>query len=314
MSPPSPKRRLSARGNVCKLTPVNITRRLARGLPRGLKRQLGALRRRLRALPARTRRQKEHLLADPSLSERERDLLARASGAIYFDDGMYTGDGAHYYRVGLSAIRCIDEALGRAGIGEVRSVLDMPSGCGRVLRFLIHRFPGARVTACDLQRDAVDFCAATFGATPAYSAPDLDGVSLGARFDLAWCGSLVTHLDAAGILSLLEFFKRHLSPGGLLVFTTMGDYVARRIPTREFDYGLAEDQIPAITGEYARAGFGFRNYPRGSYDVASGCGVTLTSPGWVREQVRRAGGWREVYFAERGWDNHQDVFGFVRRD
>jgi SAM-dependent methyltransferase len=268
----------------------------------------------LRALPARTRLQKRRLLADPSLSARERDLLRRASGAIYFDDGMYTGDGAHYYRVGLSAIRCIDEALRQSGVGEVRSILDMPSGCGRVLRFLVHRFPGARVTACDLQRDAVGFCAATFGAVPAYSAPDLDEVALGARFDLAWCGSLVTHLDAASILALMRFFKRHLSPGGLLVFTTMGDYVARRIPTREFDYGLAGDQIPLITGEYARAGFGFAGYPQGSYDVASSCGVTLTSPEWVREQARRVGGLREVYFAARGWDDHQDVFGFVRRD
>ena len=281
-------------------------------LPRGLKRPLGSLRRRLRALPARTRRQKSRLLADPALPPHERDLLKRASGAIYFNDGMYTGDGAHYYRVGLSAIRCIDAALGRAGVGEVRSVLDMPSGGGRVLRFLVQRFAGARVTACDLQRDAVDFCAATFGAEPAYSAPDLGGLSLGARFDLAWCGSLVTHLDAAGIRSLLGFFERHLAPGGLLVFTTMGDYVARRIPAREFDYGLAEDQIPAITAEYERSGFGFAGYPEGSYDVASSCGVTLTSPEWVREQVRRAGGWREVYFAERGWDDHQDVFGFVR--
>jgi SAM-dependent methyltransferase len=267
----------------------------------------------VRARPSRTRRQKERLLADASLAAWERGLLAGASDSIFFNDGMYTGDGAHYYRVGLSAIRCIDEALAAAGIKEVHSVLDLPSGGGRVLRFLTARFPGVKVTACDLQRDAVDFCAETLGAEPAYSAPDFDAVSLGARFDLVWCGSLVTHLDAASIESLLELFKRHLAPDGLLVFTTMGDYVARRLPTREFDYGLNDNQIPLITDEYARTGFGFSGYPQGSYDMASGCGVTLTSPGWVREQARRAGGLREVYFAARGWDDHQDVFGFVGR-
>lgn len=303
-----------ARANVCKLAMVNITQRLARRLPRGLRRPLGALRRRFRALPARTHLQKKRLLADPSLSARERDLLSRASGAIYFNDGMYTGDGAHYYRVGLSAIRCIDEALRQSGLEEVRSILDMPSGCGRVLRFLVQRFPGAKVTACDLQRDAVNFCAETFGAAPAYSTPDLDEVLLGAQFDLAWCGSLVTHLDAASILALVRFFKRHLAPGGLLVFTTQGDYVARRLPTREFDYGLEDAQIPNVTDGYARDGFGFSVYPEGSYDVASSCGISLTSPDWIRAQLREVGGMREVYFAARGWDDHQDVFGFVKQD
>ncbi|MFN2599390.1 MAG: trans-aconitate 2-methyltransferase [Pyrinomonadaceae bacterium] len=290
---------------------MGITQKLARRLPRRLRRELGALRRRARSLPSRTSRQKQRLLADPSLTARERELLDAASSAIFFDDGMYTGDGAHYYRVGLSAIRCIDAALDAAGFSDVRRVLDLPSGGGRVLRFLVRRFPAAKVTACDIQRDAVAFCAKTFGAVPAYSTPDFDELSLGARFDLIWCGSLVTHLDAAPIRSLLEFFKRHLAPAGLLVFTTMGDYVARRLPTREFDYDLTDDQIPTVTAEYARAGFAFSDYPPGGYDVVSSCGVTLTSPAWVRDEVRRIGGLREVYFAERGWDDHQDVFGFV---
>jgi SAM-dependent methyltransferase len=305
---------LNKRVNVCTLAAVGITRKLARHLPRNLRRRLGDVRRRARARPSRTRQQKERLLADASLAAWERELLAGARDVIFYNDGMYTGDGAHYFRVGLSAIRCIDGALEAAGLREVRRVLDLPSGGGRVLRFLTARFPGAKVTACDLQREAVDFCAATFGAVPAYSVPDFDAVSLGARFDLIWCGSLITHLDAASIMSLLALFKRHLAPGGLLVFTTMGDYVARRLPTHEFDYGLTDDQIPSITDEYARTGFGFSDYPPGSYDVATSCGVTLTSPRWVREQVRRAGSLREVYFAERGWDDHQDVFGFVWDD
>lgn len=272
---------------------------------------MGAARRRFRARASRTQRAKERLLADPTLTPRERELLSGVASAIYYDDGMYTGDGVHYFRVGLSAMRCIEAALEAAGAREVRRVLDLPSGAGRVLRFLVRGFPGARITACDIQHGAVAFCARTFGAQPAYSVPDFDRLSLGARFDLIWCGSLVTHLDRAGVASLLAFFKRHLAPGGVLVLTTMGDYVARRLPTRDFDYGLDEAQIPALTAEYACAGFAYAGYPPGSYDVVSGCGVTLTSPAWVREEARRAGGLREVYFAERGWDDHQDVFGFI---
>ena len=42
----------------------------------------------------------------------------KVSSRIYYNDGMYDGDGAHYYKVGLSAIHCIDEALERAKLTE----------------------------------------------------------------------------------------------------------------------------------------------------------------------------------------------------
>ena len=140
---------------------------------------------------------------------------------------------------------------------------------------------------------------------------DFDKLSLDTRFDLIWCGSLVTHLNQTDIKALLEFFKRHLVRSGVLVLTTMGDYVARRLPTQEFDYGLENGQIPNIIAEYEKSGFGFEFYPEGSYDISEKCGVTITSREWIRACVRDVGSLREVYSEERGWDRHQDVFGFV---
>lgn len=282
---------------------------LKRIVPAPLWPYLGAARRWVRSLPPRTRLQKQRLLKDPALAARERDLLGLSSSRIHHDDGMYKGDGAHYYRVGLSAIRCIEEALERSGPSEVRKILDLPCGYGRVLRLLVHRFPGAEITACELERGAVEFCARHFGARPSHSRSDLDALSLGAAFDLIWCGSLVTHLSAEPTLALLRFFRRHLAPGGLVLFTTHGDFVARRLPTRDFDYGLTGEQITRITARYAEAGYAYTDYPdREHY------GISLTSPAWVRARVGEAGGLREVYFKDRGWDEHQDVYGFVRRD
>ncbi|MBO0736633.1 MAG: hypothetical protein J2P48_08695 [Alphaproteobacteria bacterium] len=40
--------------------------------------------------------------------------------------------------------------------------MDLPSGYGRVVRLLVHRFPNARITVCDLMPDAIRFCAGTF--------------------------------------------------------------------------------------------------------------------------------------------------------
>jgi SAM-dependent methyltransferase len=257
--------------------------------------------------PPRPSLDKKRLLADPSLSEGERELLGKVSSRVYYRDGMYSDDGVPYFKVGLSAIRCIDEVLARANLKDVRQILDLPCGGGRVLRFLVHRFPEAEITACELASGAVEFCARTFGAQPALSSLNLDDISLGKEFDLIWCGSLVTHLNESGITALFRLFQRHLAPGGIMIFTTHGDFVLRRIPTQEFDYGLAAEQVSRIVADYPATGYAFEDYP-GEKDY----GVSLTSPEWIRARIRELGGLREVSFKERGWDDHQDVFGFVR--
>ena len=279
---------------------------LKRIVPRLFWPYLGATRRWLRTVPPQVQLQKQRLLQDASLSAGERDLLSKVSTRIYYNDGMYHGDGVHYFKVGLSAISCINEAVENAGLTTVRSILDFPCGSGRVLRFLVQRFPEAEITACELERGPVEFCVRTFGARAAFSSLNLDEVSLGKKFDLIWCGSLVTHLNESGIIALLKLFHRHLAAGGLMIFTTHGDFVPGRIVRREFDYGLTPEQIEKIGIDYPRTGYGFEDYP-GEKDY----GVSLTSPEWIRARVRELGGLREVLFKERGWDNHQDVFGFV---
>lgn len=290
---------------------MNHVKALKRVVPPLLWPYLGALRRFVRALPPRTQLQKKKLLSDSTLTERERELLSKVSSRIYYNDGMYDGNGAHYYKVGLSAIHCIDEALRRttltANSKDLRTILDLPCGSGRVMRFLVQRFPEAEITACELEPGPVQFCVRAFGAEPAYSSANLDEVSLSRTFDLIWCGSLVTHLNDHGIAALLKLFQRHLTTGGLLTFTTHGDFVHRRIPTQDFAYGLTAEQIDRIGSGYPKTGYGFEDYPG-----EKNYGVSLTSPDWIRARVRELGGLREVYFKERGWDNHQDVFGFVR--
>jgi len=255
----------------------------------------------------RTAWQKHQLLKQPTFEARDRDLLRRVDSRISPADGMYTGNGDHYFNVGLSAIRCIDEALSQAGLESVRAILDMPCGFGRVTRFLARRFPDAHVTGCEIQRDAVRFCQRTFGASPAYSSTDLGRLSLHAAFDLIWCGSLMTHLDAERAVDLLRFFDRHLLPGGLLVFTAHGEYVRQRILRRESRYGLPELDLGLLIATHDRDGYAFADYPG-----ERGYGISLSSPEWIRAAVQRVSGMREVYFSARGWDRHQDVFGFVK--
>ncbi len=273
-----------------------------------MRRRLGAVQRWARARPNRTRRQKEQLLASAALGAADRALLSKVDSRISYADGMYKGDGAHYFNVGLSALHCIEDALQAAHLESVRNILDLPCGYGRVLRLLGPRFPAARITACELLPDAVRFCTETFGALPAHSAYNLDELTLATAFDLIWCGSLITHLDGERTRTLLAFFARHLAPNGLLLFTTHGDFVAGRVLEQADFYGLLRAEIPALTEAYRQHGHGYLDYP-----AAPGYGVSLTAPAWVRQQAHEVGGLREVYFRAQGWDNHQDVYGFVKQ-
>ena len=283
-------------------------------VPSPLHPYLGAIRRRLRSLPARTREQRQRLLSDPALTDKQRELLKQVETRISPGDGMYAGNGAHYFKVGLSAIACIEAAIDASGLASVRSILDLPCGHGRVLRFLVRRFPEAKFIASDLDRKGVDFCVRTFGVEGVYSQWHLSEFLVDHQFDLIWCGSLITHLNETGIQDLLAFFTRHLGSGGLLIFTTHGERVIQRMLNRTFDYGIANERLPALIDSCRKEGFGFTDYPRGSdYGVsASGYGVSLTTPEWIGAEAEKLG-LDEVYFCEHGWDDHQDVYGFVRQ-
>jgi SAM-dependent methyltransferase len=243
---------------------MNHIEKLKRVTPRSLHPHLGAGRRWLRTLPARTRRQRQRLLDDPALETKERELLKQVETRISAGDGMYTGDGAHYYKVGLAAIRSIEKAIDVAQLGSVKRILDLPCGHGRVLRFLVRLFPQAEITASDLDRKGVDFCARVFGTEAVYSEPNLDRFALGGQFDLIWCGSLVTHLNDKGIRALLAFSARHLVPEGLLIFTAHGERVIQlledhgvRIYTESFCSPRSARQLdlePAKRGESIKPG------------------------------------------------------------
>jgi SAM-dependent methyltransferase/predicted O-methyltransferase YrrM len=242
---------------------------------------LGTVRRRIETHPLRTWAQ-----------ARERGVDSRISPR----DAMYVGDGAHYFSVGRSAITAIE----RVAPAEPRRVLDMPCGHGRVLRFLRRRYPDAALVACDLDADGVEFCVQRFGAEPVRSSADLSELKLPGPFDLIWCGSLLTHLDTDRSAELLALFRRSLSDGGVAVLTTHGELVADRLRAGE-TYQLEPDAARAALTAYEATGFGYADYP-----WSPGYGVSISSRAWI-DRAAAAAGLKVLDFAERGWDDHQDV-------
>jgi SAM-dependent methyltransferase len=230
-----------------------------------------------------------------------------------------------YLASGQWSLRRIRLAMLASGETELERILDLPCGYGRVLRMLKAAFPDAELTACDIHRPAVDFCARTFGAKPVYSVPNPEEIPLEGPFDLIWVGSLLTHVGAPQWQGFLKLFERLLPPGGLLVFTASGQFV---LDERLGSLGLAPEQQDAIASAYRSQGFGYSDYPspregpRGK-SLPSNYGIALASPPWVCAQLEglrfdlvtyTAGGWGDGW----GFDRPiipgaaQDVIGCIR--
>ncbi len=179
-----------------------------------------------------------------------------------------------YLQTGRRALACIELAQMLAGKPPPETILDLPSGHGRVLRFLRAAFPNAEITACDVQADAVAFCRKAFGALPAVAPADPGELRSDRTFDLIWCGSLFTHMPLKRCRALLRFFAGSLAPDGLLVFTASGRRMAALLDRRPQLLGIPSDQLDRLKRDFVESGFAYQDYPAGT--VAS---VVASEPG-----------------------------------
>jgi SAM-dependent methyltransferase len=235
-------------------------------------------------------------------------------------DHMFNSDPnpVHYHALGWGALDCIRLALLAAQKETVSSILDLPSGHGRVTRILRAEYPDARLTACDIDRDGVDFCAETFDAKPVYGHERATDVELGDTFDLIWCGSLLTHMDRPGWDQFLDLFESALVPGGVLLFSASGRAVARRLrdPDLAGKYLQSQERREAILQGFAGGGFGYANYDlpddeRESLSLPRHFGISLASPSWVSSLIQRRQGLQLLMYLEGRW-GAQDVIACVR--
>jgi SAM-dependent methyltransferase len=219
-------------------------------------------------------------------------------------DDMFHGGEAHYFESGRSALECIEMAMLLAGKSrDVSSILDFPCGFGRSLRTLAAAFPDARLTACDLQREGVDFCAQKFGATPVYSHEEADHVCLHDTYDLIWSGSFFTHLNERRFGDFLSLFESVLAPGGLVVFTVHSVGHLRALRSREMIDGEAR-----MVEDFQTYGFGYWRYPNQDF------GDALASPVWVTDRLQPLHRLRLTSYSIMAWHGSQDVVACVRKD
>ena len=220
------------------------------------------------------------------------------------------GEMAHYIGVGASAMKNIEDSLAAAGrsFADIRSCLDMASGYGRVLRLLQTRINPRAITACDIEEEAVRFLAAEFGVTPLVSQKDFRKIRFPRTYDLIWVGSLFTHLRPDTGLDLLDMLAGLLEPRGVLIFSTQG---AGCLEQLAFYGWMFVPQEGMFREKVAGEGIAYAPY----YPLNDPTyGITIYRRDRLEALMAEkfAGRLKQVRFADRGWDNHQDVWAFQK--
>jgi SAM-dependent methyltransferase len=234
---------------------------------------------------------------------RPRDVIKTTSP----EDWIYLRGRDTYYTTGRTTIRRVRLAMLQTLKPEVQRILDFGSGYGRILRQFKAAFPEARLAACDILPEAVDFCAETFGAEPIYAADDPGETQIEGQFDLIWLGSLFTHLSADRWFSLLDLLERVLETDGLLLFTSQGRFIRDQIAGRAWldaygkpiwdNWGVTEEQLDQVVSDYDQTGFGYLEW--GSLDRQYG--TSIATPAWVLTQLQERPRLEILTYWERGW-------------
>ncbi len=217
----------------------------------------------------------------------------------------------HYFDIGDDALSIIVAALMTNKRPLPRTILDFPSGSGRVTRQLRAFFPDAEIWACDVDPEHLRFCAEHFRARTTLSQHALAKVRFEVDFDLIFCGSLLTHLPSRSAEEALALVSRSLSTTGIGIVTLHGRH-SSHIQRHKWKY--IDDELFAIAEREALAtGYGFVEYGAAQqpFDGAA-YGVALIKPSWVVARLEIDPAIRLLGYGERQWADHQDVVVFGR--
>ena len=134
----------------------------------------------------------------------------------YFDGGA--ADAAQ--------MRSLLAELGLEGGG--RRVLEFASGYGRLTRHLKALLPDNALTASDIHPRACDLLRDVVGVDAVVSATDPDDLGIEGGYDFIFVLSLFSHLPKVPFERWLAKLYDLLAPGGVLMFTTHGEFTIRK--------------------------------------------------------------------------------------
>ncbi len=225
------------------------------------------------------------------------------------DTMLAAGKEPEYYDLGHRAVELVKFSAELCDKPHYPDILDLPCGYGRVMRWMRANYNYARITACDLERDGVDFCRDHFGALPVYSKPDLRELPFAAQFDLIWVGSLFTHLPRDRWLDTLDCLVKWTRDCGVIIFSTQGRYFTSLL-ARGRKFVVENIHKEPLLADFKRDGFAYQPYFE---DKSGAYGIAVTSPEWIGRTLQRYPNLILRAYLEQAW-GMQDIVILYKKD
>jgi len=228
---------------------------------------------------------------------RQAEVLRRVNRTIAASDVIFAGyEAAHpgsYFRSAASQLAEIEALLrqhGHPGLAGSRAVADFGCNYGRMTRVLRAAQPHAAVYACDIDRDAVRFCAGELGALPVVTGWRPDEDLLPGGLDAVVSVSLLTHTPLEHWRRVLRAWERMLRPGGVAAFTFLAEsHVEAWLAGAMEQYGsYSPEQRAAAARAVREEGCGFAALTSG-YGGEPLYGVAFFARDVVRREIAAAG-------------------------
>lgn len=203
---------------------------------------------------------------------------------------------------GLAMAAVFQEALAaHAGSRPPANLLDWGCGCGRLLGFAVATWGIPDVQGCDIDGEAVAWCAAHYPGQRFARIPEMPPTAYPTgTFESVIGFSVFTHLTRPVQEAWLSELHRIMASGGLLLATVHGDFAARvafgEDAPRRLRSGIY-DEIP----DGALVGVASAGYYRGTYQTRA-----YTLDRWSRL-------FEILEYREQGIGNHQDLVVMRKR-
>jgi SAM-dependent methyltransferase len=173
-----------------------------------------------------------------------------------------------YWLAGLQTFGKFYRAITRyGGPDPVNRLLDWGCGCGRVTGVLLKYLTGVEVHGCDIDREAVEWCAANFP-TGHFTAvaPHPPTTYADNTFNVVTGCSVLTHLRRELQFDWLKEMNRIIAPGGLLLVSVHGDFAAASFNNRpEVKTEVETVGISDRTPDHILDGIAPDSYYRGTF-------------------------------------------------
>jgi len=229
------------------------------------------------------------------------------------NDTEYSHDNSDiYFGIGKNALDLCVEALMGNELEIPRTILDIPSGSGRLLRHLKSYFKDSIIHASDLYEHHLDFCKDEFGVETFISTKRNEDLILPKKYDLIFVGSLLTHLPESGFKSVIDFLNKNLADNGIALVTLEGRY---SIYAQHNKWKLIDDSLFEIAyKEYLKKGFGFVDYNNfnETFYKQENYGLALVHPCFAIQHIFNRKGLKLLSYKEQAWNNHQDCIVFQK--